>query len=197
LEANTFRKFENNTLIKLGGLIMCHFVSWIEKDGKIYFLQNSDLATKIGKKVRDELQKDGSYWADICGHESLNRILHVRCKDPKRHQEIENLENPKNLPKEIVKAIKSGAMTRIGIPCDPEDLLSKKVARRFRRISEKKERYLSEVLNLIDECNNAMEIRIPVYDLRRQIEQKTQGEVTEAFWILFLSSKNNRADAWK
>jgi len=30
---------------------MCNFISWIEYDGKNYFIKNSDLETKEGKKL--------------------------------------------------------------------------------------------------------------------------------------------------
>ena len=56
---------------------MCKFASWVEHDGKSYFLQDQDLNTKEGRAL---VKKLGSqYRKDICGHGAILELslIHI------------------------------------------------------------------------------------------------------------------------
>ena len=87
---------------------MCQFVSWIEYEGKEYFLTNADLDTKEGKKL---LLLD--VVMDLCGHGAI-RSYYPELKGKGTNHEITDFSNQRNFPKSIAKAIKDGKMIRIG-----------------------------------------------------------------------------------
>ncbi len=89
---------------------MCHFVSWINYDGKNYFLQNSDLLTKEGKALKKYLGT--RFHDDIQGHGAIRRYFDL----PRGRGRSKEHLSLKVLPKEIVKAIKNGSMSLIGTP---------------------------------------------------------------------------------
>jgi antirestriction protein len=88
---------------------MCEFASWVEYDNKPYFLTNDDLDTKEGKKLLLP-----EVIADLCGHGAI-RSYYPELKDKGIDKETICFSTPKNFPKEIVKAIKEGKLSRIGI----------------------------------------------------------------------------------
>ena len=88
---------------------MCHFISWIEFDGHEYFLKNSDLETKEGKKL---LRPD--VIDDLCGHGAI-RAYYPELKGKGEDKECTDFSTQKNFPKSIAKAIKNGELSRIGI----------------------------------------------------------------------------------
>ena len=91
---------------------MCEFVSWKEYEGKNYFLTNANLDTKEGKALlKDE------YRADIEGHGAIEHY-YPELKGKGVKKECSNFSTPANFPKEIVKALKLGKLTRIGITLD-------------------------------------------------------------------------------
>jgi hypothetical protein len=99
---------------------MCEFVSWIEYEGKEYFLVNSDLETKEGKKLLAAPVKD-----DLCGHGAI-LAYYPELKGKGIHKECEDFSNPANFPASIVKEIKAGNLSRIGICVDVLTPIAKK-----------------------------------------------------------------------
>jgi hypothetical protein len=91
---------------------MCEFVSWKEYKGKNYFLTNTDLDTKEGKKLLNPEVRD-----DICGHGAIENF-YPELKGKGTNKECTDFSTPNNFPKEIVEAIKQGKMSRIGICLD-------------------------------------------------------------------------------
>jgi len=91
---------------------MCEFVSWIEYEGKEYFLTNADLETKEGRKLFKSDVRD-----DLCGHGAI-MAYYPELKNKGLHQECENFSSQKNFPKAIAKALKNGQMSRIKINTD-------------------------------------------------------------------------------
>lgn len=95
---------------------MCDFVSWIEYEGKNYWLKDKDLETKEGKKLLKEVSN-----GDICGHGAI-RTYYAGGQQKVgqklqwgKERQCTDFSNPNNFPAEIVKCIKSGGMSRIGI----------------------------------------------------------------------------------
>ena len=88
---------------------MCDFISWIEKDGKVYFLSSNELNTKEGRALERYL--GSHYKEDIKGHGAIRHYWGL--KDGV-NKECTDFSTPKNFPPEIVKAIKLGQMIDIG-----------------------------------------------------------------------------------
>ena len=91
---------------------MCEFISWKSYEGKNYYLTNEDLETKAGK----ELLKP-EFVADICGHGAIEHY-YPELKGKGSNEECSDFSSPNNFPKEIVKALKQGKLTKIGIVLD-------------------------------------------------------------------------------
>jgi hypothetical protein len=90
---------------------MCNFISWIEdKDGKIWFMDNKDLAEY--KRFRPD--KIGF---DCRGHFAIRKYHGAIGKE----RECTDFSTPKMFPRVIVQAIKSGRMSQHGV--FPEGLL--------------------------------------------------------------------------
>ena len=87
---------------------MCEFISWKEYKGKVYFLKDSDLNTKEGEKLLKP-----EVIVDLSGHGAIENY-YPELADKGDNKECTDFSSPKNFPKEIVKAIKSGKISRIG-----------------------------------------------------------------------------------
>ena len=88
---------------------MCQFVSWIEEDKEVYYLDNNSLMTKEGKKLLKYL-KDNNSLCDLQGHGALRRY-YPELKG--KNKECSDFSTPNNFPKKIVKSIKNMEMTNI------------------------------------------------------------------------------------
>ena len=89
---------------------MCQFVSWIEFEGKNYFIKDEDLKTKEGIDLRKYLGPQ--FKNDIKGHGACDKYFDLKGKG--EHKECTDFSTPKNFPKEIVNAIKQGKLIKIG-----------------------------------------------------------------------------------
>jgi hypothetical protein len=92
---------------------MSQFISWIEHEGKNYYLTGKDLETKEGR----ELVKYVKCNEDIKGHGAI-RHYYSELKDKGIEKECEDFSTPENFPKDIVKEIKEGKFYNIGICVD-------------------------------------------------------------------------------
>ena len=81
---------------------MCHFISWIELNKKIYFLDDLKLNTKEGRELLKAEYKD-----DVLGHGAI-RHYYPELGDRGKDYECEYFSSPDNFPGEIVEAIKKG-----------------------------------------------------------------------------------------
>jgi hypothetical protein len=91
---------------------MCDFISWKNYKGKNHFLVNEDLATKEGKELLKPEFED-----DLCGHGAIEHC-YPELKGKGENKECICFSSPDNFPKEIVKAIKQGKISRFGICLD-------------------------------------------------------------------------------
>ena len=87
---------------------MSEFVSWVEYQDKVFFLQNSDLDTKEGREVYPKIKDD------LCGHGAIEEYYAELKGKVCVEKECTDFSTPANFPKEIVRAIKKGQMVRIG-----------------------------------------------------------------------------------
>ena len=91
---------------------MCEFISWIELDEKVFFLENADLDTKEGRELIKYL--GDKVEEDLPGHGAI-RHYYPELKEKGINKECTDFSSPKNFPKEIVSAIKQGKLSRIGV----------------------------------------------------------------------------------
>ena len=91
---------------------MCEFISWINKDSKAIFLTGDDVfKTKRGR----ELQKYSKDPDDWLGHGAIRWYYNFKGGVDK---ECTDFSSPDNFPSDIITAIKSGKMRRLGIAKD-------------------------------------------------------------------------------
>ena len=93
-------------------IIMCDFISWIEYKEDSYFITNSDLNTKKGKKLLES-----NYVADLKGHGAI-RHYYPELKGKGKDKECTDFSTPNNFPKEIAQALVDGNLNRIGTTID-------------------------------------------------------------------------------
>jgi hypothetical protein len=106
---------------------MCDFVSWKEYEGKAYFLTNSDLETKEGRKLLKPGVKD-----DLCGHGAIENY-YSELKGKGQNKECTDFSTPLNFPKEIVEALKKGRLSNIGIALD---ILNEAGVKQYKKIQD-------------------------------------------------------------
>jgi hypothetical protein len=93
---------------------MCEFISWIEKDDKVLFLTYDDIYhTKKGK----ELQKHCKNSRDYTGHGAIGYFYNLS-ENTGTNKECTDFTSPDNFPSDIVKAIKLGQFTGLGLSKD-------------------------------------------------------------------------------
>ena len=88
---------------------MCHFVSWKELGGKLYYLTCSDLSTKKGRELRRYLGT--KFVDDIAGHGAIDWYFELNGKGT--NKEVTDFSSP-DIPKEIAGKIKKGCFEEIG-----------------------------------------------------------------------------------
>ena len=88
---------------------MSNFISWIEKDGNIYYLTAHDIyRTKRGKELRDYCGAA----ADVIGHGAIR--FYFDNFTGGEEKECTDFSTPDNFPSEIVAEIKIGAFRGMG-----------------------------------------------------------------------------------
>jgi hypothetical protein len=90
---------------------MCEFISWIEKDKKVYFLTDKMVYHTLKGR---ELRKFCGNQEDYIGHGAIRHYFDD-LKDGE-NRECSNFSSPKNFPPLIVHAIKVGDFGRLGQP---------------------------------------------------------------------------------
>lgn len=84
---------------------MCDFVSWIEKDGTLWYLTTADIQSKRGKELMDYTQNRD----DLKGHGAIRWFYDLKGGIEK---ECIGFSSPGNFPAEIAEAIKQGKFSR-------------------------------------------------------------------------------------
>jgi hypothetical protein len=172
---------------------MCDFISWIEKDGKIYYLDKHCLLTKEGKELRKYL---GDHFEnDIKGHGAIDRYWGLKGKGV--HKECTDFSTPENFPKVIVDALLNGDLIGIGIPYTFQ-VLNKSAYDKYKKVRNSEyDEYLKvedlaydEYLKVRDLAYDKYEkVRDSIYDKYEKVEKNT-------FWEIFLK-KEKRSRNWK
>jgi hypothetical protein len=87
---------------------MCQFVSWIEYEKKVYFLDDLKLNTKEGRELLKQCKDN-----DIRGHGAI-RAYYPELGKLGTDVECEDFSSPDKFPSEVVEAIKKGIFTEFG-----------------------------------------------------------------------------------
>ena len=192
---------------------MCDFVSWIEKDKKVYFLTH-DLVynTKKGRKLREWSGSSDDY----CGHGAIRFYFGME-QDEGRDKEYTDFKMPDRFPDVIVNAIKNEEMRGLG---QSSDLLTAKARAEYAKVCDQA---MAEYDKVCDQaraecakvynqaraeynkvCDQARAEYDKVYNPARAEYNKVCDQARaeydkvrdNAFWDLF-SVQGNRRPAWR
>jgi len=84
---------------------MCQFISWIEKDGRLWYLTSTDLSSKRGKETRDYCGTP----TDYPGHGAIRHFYGLKGGV---NREQADFSSPANFPPQIAADIKAGKFCR-------------------------------------------------------------------------------------
>ena len=168
---------------------MCEFASWKVYKDKVYFLQDSDLNTKEGRKLLHP-----EVIADLPGHGAIESY-YPELKGKGENKECTDFSTPDNFPKEIAKAIKGGKITRFGIG---KALLNNEGLAKYKKIEQAA---LAKYEKIRQSARAEYEkIRQPAWAEYEKIRQPALAEYEKirqpAFWKIF-AQKKFRNEAWR
>jgi len=167
---------------------MCEFISWIEVDDlyskgtKLFYLTNSDLDTKEGRKL---LKSD--FINDIDGHGAI-RHYYPELKSIGLNRECENFSTQKNFPPEIATAFKNGKLSMIGYKTN---VLTKEVRKKFNKFEAACQKEYETKLEAFDEemsekRNEALTTynrRLETYDKRHSRKTKKDRNLRSKYEV--------------
>jgi len=88
---------------------MCEFISWIEHDGKNWFLTKNEINSDKGKELIEFCGRT----EDLVGHGAIRKYYGFKGGF---NRECTDFSTPENFPKEIVQALKDGLFEGLGLP---------------------------------------------------------------------------------
>ena len=181
---------------------MCDFISWIELDGRNYFLTKKELRTKRGKELMDYL--GDHFYDDVKGHGAID--FYYELQGQGKHHECEDFSDPNNFPPEIVSALKNGAFDEIGLNSgllNSTALAECEKARDAARVEYGKARDAARVeyekarATARVECEKACDAaRVECEKARATALAEYEKTIMSALWDLFRDPEN-RASAWR
>jgi len=180
---------------------MCDFISWKEYKGNVYFLQNSDLTSKIFNAYKKYNKK----WRDdIYGHGAIE-YFYPELKGKGINKECTDFSRLSNFPEEIVDAVKQYKLTRIGYSIE---LLNNNGKNEYNKIRESawaeydkiQESAWAEYEKIRESAWAEYDkIRQPAWEEYMKIKQPAWEEYNKitqtAMWKLF-KNKKYRNKAW-
>lgn len=89
---------------------MCEFISWIERKGKILYLNDAKLRSPKGKKF---LEENEFVHEDINGHGAIVEYYGLRARWDGIHRELSYFGSPSQFPEPIREDIKKGNFTML------------------------------------------------------------------------------------
>jgi hypothetical protein len=96
------------------GNTMCHFLSWTEFEGKLYYLTADCLKDARGVELRKHLGR--SFNEDVIGHGAIDFYWGLNGKGV--HKEFTNFSSPDRLPDLLQQAFLNGEFRRLPVPYD-------------------------------------------------------------------------------
>ena len=168
---------------------MCQFISWIELEGEVFFLDDNKLNTKEGREL---LKPD--FVADILGHGAI-RHYYPELKHYGVDKECSNFSTPDNFPDEVVEAIKKGLFEGFDI-CP--DILTPSAWAEYDKIEKSASAEYDKIEKLA--WAEYERIRKPAWAEYDKIRKSASAEYDKirkpAFWKL-ARVKKNRKKIWK
>ena len=168
---------------------MCEFVSWIEYEGGVYFLDNATIADRL-----DEYKKFNKEWReDLPGHGAI-QWWYPELKGKGVHKECTS-SSIVGYPKEVAEAIKTGRMSLVGYNID---LLNNKGIEEYRKIKQPAlEEYKKIEQTAWEEYKKIKQPALEEYEKIKQTALEEYEKIKQtAFWSVF-SKKCNRLKDWR
>ena len=160
---------------------MCDFVSWIEKDGEVLYLNDAAINSKRGRELREHLGPQ--FNEDVKGHGAI-RWFYEMSPETGINKECTDFTSPKNFPKEVVNDIRDGKFRLIGFCLN---LLTKPAWAEYEKIK-------------VPALAEYKKIKGPALAEYEKIKVQAWAEyekiVGQAFWDLF-KAKKNRIKEWR
>ena len=144
---------------------MCHFISWIDLEGQLYYLTSKELHSKRGKELKKYL--GSAYAEDVVGHGAIDWFFDLKGRGV--HKECTDFSSPDNFPDEIVRAIKSGAFKSMGV-C-PE-ILNLSALAEYEKIEQ----------SALAECEKIEQSALAEYEKVKQPAKAEYEKVTQPAW---------------
>jgi hypothetical protein len=167
---------------------MCQFVSWIEHGGEVYYLKDSDLKPK---KFNEYKKYNPRWYEDIMGHGAI-RYFYPELKRGKE-RECTNFSTPNNFPVEIVKAIKEGKLSLIGIDIN---LLNSKGQSEYEKIEESARAEYEKIEELAwAEYEKIKESAWAEYEKIKESTWAEYEKIEELAWAEY--KKSRKTEFWK
>lgn len=148
---------------------MCEFVSWVELDGEVLYLNDKALRDKRGRELKRYLGE--KYYEDVPGHGAICWYYDIE-HNQGMHRECTSVD-PADYPDVIVNDIKAGNMSMVGVN---EDFLLKKAVSKY--IATRKRAWDKIIAT------------------RKRAWAKYYATKLQTFWELF-SDPSNRIKAWR
>ena len=169
---------------------MCHFLSWVEYDNKLYYLTKRDLKGKIFNQFKKE---NFNWQEDIIGHGAI-RYFYPEIKGFGFDRECTDFRSQKNFPNELIKAIKNGVFSGLG---NSLQLLNNKGQAEYEKIEQPAwAEYKKIEQSALAEYKKIEQPALAEYE---KIEQSALAEYEKieqsAFWKIF-KQKKYRSQNW-
>jgi len=192
---------------------MCGFISWIEHDGKNWYLTNKELNSDKGKELLEYCGRA----EDLVGHGAIRQYYDF---DGGFDKGCTDFTDPSMLPTEIVKALKDGLFEGIGLPWGiltsearaEYDKGTQQAQAEYDKIEQPahveyekiRQQAWAEYIKITQptqaESERYGKIRLPAWAEYVKIQQpawdKCEKITQPAFWNLF-KEPNNRIEAWR
>jgi len=168
---------------------MCDFVSWIEKNGTIWYLTTANIESPRGKELRDFIQ-----WEEVSGHGAIRWFYSL---EGGYNQEFTGFDYPSNFPKEIREALVRGEFAR-WFGDTPIGLLSRDAEKEYCQMLEQEEcetQKEEEDLRVKFADGDPQSYSSGLVELREHHILR-RSKLRQASWHMFMDP-NNRADLWK
>ena len=156
---------------------MCEFISWVEHDGKNWFLTKNEINSDKGV----ELLEYCGCREDLVGHGAIRHYYNFSGGFDK---ELTDFSDPSRFPDEIVQALKDGLFEGVGMPMG---ILTPKARAKYDKIRQPAQTEYDK-------------IEQPAWAEYDKIEQPARAKYDKieqpAFWNLF-KTPSNRIEAWR
>ena len=171
---------------------MCHFVSWVEHKGIVYFLSDDELATPEGRELRQYCECDD----DLLGHGAIRKYYNLG-NDQGVAKECMDFSNPENFPQRIRKMIKDGKFRRLVLMGYPP-LLSASALAEYEKIEQAALAEYEKIEQAaLAEYEKIRQAALAEYKKIEQAALVEYEKIEQAAWFSLYANPTNRIKAWR